>query len=52
MIITLMIQTEFHIFKMIESVDDLMVILQEHSEEKTDDKTIINLIYKGNQLSG
>ena len=39
-------------FKMIESVDDLMVILQEHSEEKPDDKTIINLMYKGNQLSG
>ena len=39
-------------FNMIESVDDLMVILQEHSEEKPDDKTIINLIYKGNQLSG
>ena len=36
---------------MIESVDDMMVLLQEHSQDKPEDKTVINLIVKGNNLT-
>ena len=36
---------------MIESVDDMMVILQQHTEQKPENKNTINLIYKGNQLN-